>query len=336
MIYQRILLTRLKFIGDIVLTTPIIKTVRQAFPHAHIAFLGEKNAVELLEHNPYLNEIIPLESAKSSLFDSVKLMKLLYSKKFDLAVDFFGNPRSALLTFATRAKVRIGLDVRGRGAVYTIRVPRDNRNKNAIQFYYEVIRHAGIDGDEQKTEIFLSEDEKNNAKTYLENLGVLSGKKIIALHPGGTWPSKLWQKEKFAALAQRLRLEGANVILTGGRNDKEVVDLVAETSGAIPILNISLRKLAAILSLASVVVSNDCGTMHIAAATGATTIGIFGPGEPHIWFPYTQPHVALIKYVPCNPCHLNICNRTGDGYMECMKLLSVDEVYTAVKERLNV
>ena len=81
--------------------------------------------------------------------------------------------------------------------------------------------------------------------------------------------------------------------------------------------------------------------MHIAAAVGTPTIGLFGPGEENIWFPYTpafpggsSKHIALRKDVPCHPCHLNVCNRTGNGYMECMKLLSVNEVFNAVKERI--
>src|SRR2546427_10442759 len=102
-----------------------------------------------------------------------------------------------------------------------------------------------------------------------------------------------------------------------------------------------LRQLAAILSLLRVYVANDSGPMHIAAAVGTKTVGIFGPGEENIWFPYTPPyydlsagHVALRKDVPCHPCHLDFCNREGDGYMECMKLLSVTEVFEEIRKRL--
>jgi heptosyltransferase III len=332
--YQRILLSRMKFIGDVVLTTPMIKAVRAAYPKAYIAYLAEKNTVSLLEHNPYLDEIIPFDFSNDSLLYSVGMMWKLFSKRFDLAIDFFSNPRSSLLTFATAAKVRVGLDVRGRGKLFTIRVKRDNTKKNAIQYYHEVLRAAGIKSDEAKTELFFTESEKVEARENLELSGLDLTRKTVVLHPGGTWPAKLWQKEKFAAVAQRLRIEGVNVVISGSGKDKDIVEYVANISGGIPFLDYPMRKLAAMISQCSVAVSNDCGIMHIAIASGTPTIGIFGPGEDIIWFPYVSPHLSFRKHVPCNPCHLNVCNRTGNEFMECMQLLTVDEVYSAIRERL--
>ena len=91
------------------------------------------------------------------------------------------------------------------------------------------------------------------------------------------------------------------------------------------------------ISCCSVFVSNDAGPMHIAAALGVPTIGIFGPGEDFVWFPYdpSAGHTPLRKDVPCHPCHLDFCNRAGDGYMECMKLLAVSDVFAAVERALS-
>ncbi len=332
---KRILLSRMKFIGDVVLTTPIIKSIRNFYPDAYIAFLTEKNSASLLEHNPYLNEIIPFDFSKDSAFHSLTMMWKLFSKRFDIAIDFFSNPRSALLIFASGATVRVGLNVRGRGKLFTLRVQRDDEKQTAIEFYHKVIQSIGIYSTESETEIFLSESEKQNAAELLRSYGIYTERKTVALHPGGTWSAKLWQKEKFAALAQRLRIEGFNVILTGSGNDKEIVDYVVNISGAIPFVNYPLRKLAAILSQCSAAVSNDCGVMHIAVAVKTSTIGIFGPGQNHIWFPYSYPHIALRKHVECNPCHLNVCNKTGGEFMQCMNLLSVNEVYSNLRERLH-
>jgi ADP-heptose:LPS heptosyltransferase len=93
-----------------------------------------------------------------------------------------------------------------------------------------------------------------------------------------------------------------------------------------------LRQLAAVIAQCRVFVSNDAGPMHIAAALGVPTIGLFGPGEEYIWFPYSgeDGHRSLRKDVPCHPCHLDFCNREGEGFMECMKLLKVEEVFEAV------
>ena len=127
--------------------------------------------------------------------------------------------------------------------------------------------------------------------------------------------------------------------MTGGPKDVEVVQHVRDLAGGAlrTFIGLPLRQLAALYAAAEVVVSNDAGSMHIAAAVGTPTIGLFGPGEEDIWFPYDAAagHTALRKDVPCHPCHLDVCTREGEGFMECMKLLTVDEVTRAVEAALN-
>lgn len=342
--FHRILLTRMKFIGDIVLTTPLIRTLRERFPDAYIAYLGDAQSVSLLEHNPFLNEIIPFDFNKNTLIEQLRVATLLRKKKFDLAIDLFCNPRSALLMFATGAPVRVGGDLHGRGKLYTIRVRDDGTPKTAIDFHYQSLTAAGIQPLYYKTEIFLTEEEGEEGHKILEQQSINVSKPIVAIHPGATWPSKMWLPERFAELCDRISDElNTEIILTGGPGDGEVVKKVRQAASKnlrlLPVL--SLRKVAAVLSHCSVFVTNDCGPMHIAVAVGTPTIGIFGPGEENIWFPYTSEfpegsskHIALRKDVPCHPCHLNVCNRAGENYMECMKLLSVEDVLQEVKKRI--
>ncbi len=348
--FRRILLTRMKFIGDVVLTTPLIRTLRDTFPDAYLAYLGDAQSVSLLEHNPYLNEIIPFNFSSKGVFsrntflEQVRIAALLRKKKFDLAIDLFCNPRSALLTFATGAPVRVGGDLHLRGKLYTIRIRDDGTPKSAIDFHYQSLKAAGIQPLHYKTEIFLTGKEKADALEFLKQQGIDVTKRIVAIHPGATWPSKMWLPERFAELSGRIAKElSTPAFFTAGPNDLDVIQKVQRLASGkvftLPVL--PLRKLAAVLSQCSVFVTNDCGPMHIAVAVGTPTIGIFGPGEENIWFPYTQEfpdgsskHSALRKDVPCHPCHLNVCNRTGDEYMECMKLLSVEEVLREVKKRL--
>jgi lipopolysaccharide heptosyltransferase II len=339
--YRRILVTRLKFIGDVVLTTPLIRTLHETFPDAEISYLGERNAVSLLEHNPFLTDIIPVDFSTLTLPAQVSLYARLHSRGFDCVIDLFSNPRSALLAFATGAATRVGADRRGRGMLYTVRVTDDGKPKSAIDFHYQSLRAIGIEPRSFITEIYLTDGERQWAADYCASHGIAPEQKIVVLQCGGTWPAKLWDKDRFAALGVRCSSEpGCAVVLTGGGNDREVVSYVHErVPGSIDAVGLTLRQLAALLSRASVMVSNDCGAMHIAVAVSTPTIGIFGPGEDDIWFPYTKqfygdgaPHRALRKDVPCHPCHLDLCTRTGQGYMECMRLLSVDDVFTAVKE----
>lgn len=220
-----------------------------------------------------------------------------------------------------------------------MRVTDDGRPKPAIEFHNQSLRAAGIPPSATRPEIFLSDAEKREAGIYLRWLDQTFtdlSQPIVALHPGATWPAKKWFPDRFAALADLVVAKlGARVIVTGGPDDVEAVKAVMNACvanvTAVPVL--PLRQLAAVISRCAVFVSNDCGPMHIAAAVGTPTIGLFGPGEENIWFPYeaSAGHRALRRDVPCHPCHLDFCNRQGDEYMECMKLLTVEDVLPAIE-----
>lgn len=344
--YSRILLTRMKFIGDVVLTTPIIRSVRNAYPDAFIAYLGEKNAVSLLEHNPNLNEVIPFDFSRTTFIEQPRVVFHLRRRKFDLAIDLFNNPRSALLTYLSGANVRVGAERKGRGKLYTIQVNDDGAPKTTIAFHNQFIHVVGIEPTAHETEIFLTDDERREARIYLqwldhENTPLDMAKPIVGIHPGATWPAKKWLQERFAELADMLVAKlGVQVVMLAGPNDGETINTILKHSFSnIKVLkNLPLRQLGAIMTHCSLFIANDAGPMHIAAAVGTPTIGLFGPGEENIWFPYSSEdgHKALRKDVPCHPCHLDFCNREGEGYMECMKLLSVREVFDAAAHSLRV
>jgi ADP-heptose:LPS heptosyltransferase len=199
-----------------------------------------------------------------------------------------------------------------------------------VEFHLQFLRALGVHPTANRPELFLSETERTGAATL-----VSTDRPLVVLHPGATWPAKRWLPERFAQLATELQnRHGLNVAFTGGPNDATLLEDVRGRVLPSPelFLNLPLRRLAALYARAAAVVSNDAGPMHIAAAVGTPTIGIFGPGEEQIWFPYDpkEGHRALRKDVPCHPCHLDFCNRAGDGYMECMKLLTVEEVASAV------
>lgn len=339
MTVNRILLTRMKYIGDVVLTTPIIRSLRETYPHAHIAYLGDAKAVSLLLHNPYLNEIIPFDFSKDSLLYQLSMYWKMFTGRYDLTIDLYSNPRSALMTFATRAPVRIGGDTRGRGNLYTIKIGDDGTMKSAIIHHYQSLKPLGIEPKNYKTEIYISDEEKISASELLRSIGVNTARPIIALHPGATWPNKIWLQEHFRSLIDQLIIAtDCEIILSPGPKDAELMTFLRDDHHTrvhtLPLLPV--RHLAGVLSHCRVFVSNDCGPMHIGVAVGTKTIGIFGPEPVEIWFPYDRQdgHLAMFKKIPCSPCRTTSCFRSGDEYLECMKLITVDEVFRAVKERL--
>jgi ADP-heptose:LPS heptosyltransferase len=253
-----------------------------------------------------------------------------------MVIDLFGNPRSALLARLSGAPVRVGPDRRGRGRFYTHRVPDDGRPKSAVAFHQQSLAAAGIPATSSTTEIFLTEAERNAARDLLaRTMGFAGeGRTVVAIHPGATWPAKHWPAERFGGLAARIREAGHAVILLGGPRDGDTLAAVQRAAGCdVPaLLALPLRTLAAVTADCAAFVGNDAGPMHISAAVGTPTIGLFGPGEENIWFPYDRAagHAALRVDVPCHPCHLDVCTREGEGHMECMRLLTVERVASAV------
>jgi len=338
--YKRILISRMKFIGDVVLTTPAVRSLRKAFPDAFIAYMADAQAASLLEHNPHLNEIIPFDFARPAWREQPRVVRLLRRRRFDLAIDLFGNPRSALLTFLSGARTRVGLDRPGRGKLFTVRVHDEAGPKTAIEFYMQFLRAIGVPQSSGRTEIYLKDDECAGAHRLIAGVVRRPGP-VIGLHPGATWPAKRWLPEHFAEVAKRISKQfEAQVILTAGPNDHDVIRAVQKSMDvALPVFSgLPLRQLAALLGQCTVYVANDSGPMHIAAAVGTPTIGIFGPGEENIWFPYAeeQGHRALRHDVPCHPCHLDFCNREGSGFMECMTGLSSERVVAAIGRSLQL
>ena len=337
---RRFLLSRLFYIGDVVLTTPAIRALREAFPEAFIAYLGDKQAVSLLEQNPFLDEIIPFDFTRPTLLEQPRVVRLLRRRHFDVAIDFLGNPRSAIFTYLSGAPVRIGGDFRGRRNLYTIRIHDDGLRRTAVEFHLRYLEPLGIHVKPHSPELFLSPEERSQARDFLLSQGIDVTRPVIGLHAGATWPAKMWLKDRFIELAAALYQElGLEVIFTQGPKDSDLMHEIglslANHAKILPVL--SLRELAAVLSQCTIFVANDSGPMHIAAAVGTTTIGIFGPGEDDIWFPYDalQGHIAVRHNVPCHPCHLNVCNRTDEDYMACMKGVSTEHVFSLISERLS-
>jgi len=344
---RRVLLTRLKFIGDVVLTTPAVQAVREALPEAEIVYLAEREASSLLAHHPAINATIGFDFSRPTPGETLRVVRTLRSYRFDLAVDFFSNPRSALLCYLSGAPTRVGLDRSARRRLYTVRVRDDGRAKPAPAFHQQLLSAVGIRPTGQPPLLVATAEERLEARRVIGELqtpqgGVWApGTPLIVMHVGGTWPAKLWGAERFAALADRAANElGARVLLSGGPRDAPTVQSVVACvqQPVTPLGVLPLRMLAAVLAEATAVVSNDAGPMHIAAALGTPTIGLFGPGQEEIWFPYDRSlgHRALRHDVPCHPCHLNVCNRVGAGYMECMQGLTVEAVFDALRGALAV
>jgi len=322
---EAILVTRLRFMGDVVLTMPLLSVLRRAYPHAHIGYLAEAPYAHLLQPHPWVDSVYELDRRKGGL--PLQLLRSLRRRKWDLAIDLFGNPRSALLTFLSGATMRIGGDFRGRRHYYTHRIAPAKGVLTAIQFHLSYLQPLHLQVTEEKPMIQITEAESLWAADFLAAAGYDLNRPIVGLHPGATWPAKKWFPDRFAELAHRLHHEAnVQVLFTCGPGEESLVEHVLQLSGLslAPVTVLSLRQLAAVIKRLRAFVSNDCGPLHLAPAVGTATVGIFGPGEPEIWFPYdaADGHRLVYQQVDCSRCHRDFCDT-----MACMKAISVAMVY---------
>ncbi len=324
------LISRLRFMGDVILTTPVIQAVMEACPDAVITYLAEAPFHTLIEHHPMVSRVLGFER---KLVRQIPLIREIVRGPFDVAIDLLGNPRSAILNALSGASMRIGGDFRGRRILYTHRITDDTRPKSAVAFHMQYLLPLGIHREPAQPRIYLKDEEVLWAHDYLNRLGYSGASPVIGIHSGASWPAKRWLPDRFARLAEHLHDEGAQVILTMGPGDRQAVQEVIDHS-RIPLKMpdiLSLRELASVLSICRVFVSNDCGPMHIAPAVGTKTVGIFGPGEPEIWFPYSaeKGHRVVHKEISCSHCHKDLCSD-----MACMKAVTVEEVLRVVRDVL--
>jgi predicted lipopolysaccharide heptosyltransferase III len=329
---KNILVTRLRFMGDVILTTPLLASLRTAYPNASITYCAETPFTDLLKNHPWIDNIVELDrkDPKSTL----RLYKNILTKKYDIAIDLFGNPRSALLTWLSGAKIRIGGNFRGRRHFYTHPIKNDGLPKTAINFHLSYLGPLGLAKTHQNPLIVVSEKDNKWAQNYLSSKGFDLSQQIIGIHPGATWPAKKWFADRFAQLANALHSMGYQVLYTIGPGEDSLLKSIRDKNSFKPIKPdvLPLSQLAALLQNLSVYISNDCGPLHLAPAVGTKTVGIFGPGEPEIWFPYDRKlgHRLVFHEIDCSRCHRDLCDK-----MDCMKAISVDYVLEQIEDSLN-
>ncbi len=328
--FRKILVSRLRFLGDIVLTTPLLRALRQALPQAQITYLAESPYIDVLAHHPDVDRLISLHR-HGSLRAQMALLRALRRGRFDLTIDLFGNPRSALLLRLTGAEERVGFDYRGRRLLYTTAVRRVQNPISAIEFHLQVLAAFGIPAAGLDTSLFTSPGEDQWAEHYLGAKGISAEQEIVVIHPGASWRAKRWLPARFADLAARLPLElGVRVVVTIGPGEEEIARQVALAAPEATVLEVlPLRQVMAVVKRARVLVANDCGILHLGPALGTPTVGIFGPGEPEIWFPYTPEagHRIVHKELACSRCHRDFC-----ADLRCMEAIQVEDVLVAAGE----
>lgn len=342
--FKRILVVRTDRIGDVVLSTPVLKALRENYPQSHIAIMVSPQARELLEDNPYLNEVIVYDKDKKDkgLLGFWRFVMRLKKKKFDLAIVLHTKKRTNLISFLADIPKRAGYYDTKFGFLLTDKI-KDTRTlglQHEVDYCLDVLRKLGLQVKDRIPVLTVKSEQSQAALAILREAGIAQGDKIAAIHPGASCVSKRWLKDRFVVLANHLVEDyGMKVVLVAaGAEDVAIVDEIAKNT-RYPVVNLSgkttLAQLAAVLKRCAIFISNDSGPVHIASAVGTPVISIFGRNQaglsPVRWGPLGKQGRYLHKEVGCSVCGAHKC---AIGF-DCLKAVTVEDVLKAVDDTLR-
>lgn len=334
---ERILIIKLRAIGDVVMAMPVIENLRLAYPDAFLAFLTEEASADILAGNPFLDEVLVLPRRTWRSLPRLtrwraqgQFYRTLRARRFDLVIDLFGNPRSAILSLLSGARHRLGYSFRMRKYCYTQRIRPRGGEVHEVEFHLDAVRALNLPTPVSQPHVFVPEQAAQGAMDWVTANGLAHGTRLIGLNPGGGWAVKRWPPERFAVLADRLITEyDARIILFWGPGEEALVEAIRRHMNhpALSIPAVSLSEMGAFLKHLTLLISNDSGPMHIAAALGVPTIGIFGPTNPFLQGPYgPSGRVVREESVSCLGCNQVTC---AIGNI-CMTHLAPETVFFAV------
>lgn len=327
------------WIGDLVMATPILTDLRRAFPDAYLTAMCRYPVCELLQEDPDINELFCFRKANHFGRHNEKrdIVEKLRTGKYDLGILLTHSFSSAWWFWQGKVKNRLGYQCKGRGLLLTHSVPLPETvgAQHLVSTYKMLLAPLGIPLSDTAPRLYLKDKEVMEAGELLRQHGITRDSTIVGINPGATYGSaKCWLPARFRQVTERLLQDEKLFILYFG--DQSTAALVKEICQGLParVINLagltSLRELTALISLCSVLLTNDSGPMHIADALGTPVVALFGSTSEVVTGPYREG-IVIHKHVSCSPCY----ERTCPTDFRCMKRIEADEVYQEVIRSLK-
>lgn len=339
---QNILLIQLGDIGDVVLSFPCVRALKENFPKADVIVAVREKAKELIEDCPWASGVISISKEKRRFWKEVFYQANFFSNvrkfNFDLAIDLRTGTRGAILAFLAGARQRIGFYAADgklwRNRIFTHLAHLEGEPGQHMSAYYlNLLKNFNLDTDHIWPEIEISNERLKAVTALFRKKHILPNQPVIAVQPFSLWKYKEWGLEKYAALIRWIVSEyGFPVIVTGSSEESASADMLIKMSGPKVYTfagKTSIGMFAAVLKACKLFIGGDSAGIHIAAAVGTPTVGIFGPASVSAWAPRGKQHAVVHKNLPCVPCDLKGCE--GREVSRCLEELTVDEVISAVK-----
>ncbi len=354
---MKILLIRLRLIGDVVFTTPIPRALKRAFPGAHVAYVVERGAAAVVSGNPNIDDLIVVDRRRGlgRVSDDLRLAARLRRGRYDVVVDLHGGPRSSWLTCATGAPQRIGYAVAGRSWMYTRTVsrPRQLRARHSVVNQWDLL--AAIDGwpggtpDPTRDAVDMAADPLVDARVAarLQDAGVGSGDEVVVVHVSAGNPFRRWPEESFTRLVAGIAAgsERRRVMLSSGPSDRAAAARIGERARSalgelggriVDVGEFDIAELRALVARSRLFVGGDTGPLHVAATTAVPIVGLYGPTLAERSAPWRDPRIPTeslhVAGLPCRPCDQRVC---APGDFRCLTTLKPEDVLAAAERVLK-
>ena len=337
--FKRILIVEVNWLGDVLFSTVAIKAIKEKHPDCFLACMVVKRCAQVLENNPSVDEVIVFDekSSHKSSFSKIKFMFSLRERKFDAVFLFHRSFTRALICYLAGIKRRIGYYRKKTAFLLTDKIEMPDNGLHRAEYYISLIDKVGIEAKDKNYEFFTTSQAEQEVVKLLAKDHITKEDNYIVINPGGNWDPKRWPAENYARLADKMMQElKYKIVISGAKKDIVLSqEISSEIKNEVVVLagKTDLNELGALLKRASVVISADSGPMHLASALGTPVVAIFGPTSPQVTGPYNKKaqHIILRKDVGCLvPCYEVDCPDN-----KCMKAVTVDEVFNAVKKTLN-
>lgn len=364
---KKVLVIKLRYIGDVLLTVPSVRALRGTFPDAHIAVLVNAGTEEVLSGNYLIDEIILFNRGIKRLpsikhyTSEIKFLREIRGKGFDMTVDLSGGDRAAIISLASGAKYRLGWDSQegfiGKRYFYTHRLTPDSKKHMVLQDC-EIIGRFGISTDDLSVEIHIPEDDRIFVRNILKKNSMKKDTRVIHIHPTSRCQYKCLKNECMAEVITWIMRKDMSAVVTSSPGEREMEQarnilslLPGSLRNSSRLINMcgktTIKQLAALSELSDIFLGVDSAPMHIAAAVGIPVIALFGPSVTCRWRPWENTkgkgigngfrtsglHTVIQRDWECVPCDKEGCNRSKRS--KCLEDIKPEEIIAVLEEKLE-
>ncbi|MBN1596634.1 glycosyltransferase family 9 protein [candidate division FCPU426 bacterium] len=328
---KKILVVKLRTLGDILTTFPLLRALKEIFPLAHVTVISDDSYGEVITPNPRVDAFWehPAKALRSrgAVFACRQqwgMIRRIRQERFDLYLDLYGSMRTALWGCWGRIPRRMGFHLRGRKYFYTDTIRAAHRY--VVDLNLQFARVLGWQGNDNAMEFFLGSQDEAAAQAFLHTQGWERGRPYAVCSPGGGWPLKRWDPERFGKVLKILADKtGCQLVLTGSPEEAPIMEVCARASSypVVRAVGLPLCQVAAIIKNSRLFLGNDSGPKYFAESYRVPTVICYGPTDFRNNNPDTPRHRVVCRDLPCRPCHTEKCR---ESRRMCLDDIQVEDV----------